>query len=411
MLSDYFKRRTTLSSLYAGPAGNYLDEFSDRLAERGFHQKTVRHRIHGAVQFVHWARAINIELGSLTPSTMISYCRYLKKRGQLHYPSGNRTVRYHGARHFFDFLLATERCSFVSAEPILPELLIAFEQWMKVHRGVKHSTLLNYRHHLLDALKNLGNNPAEFTTAKLRTFILKGTRRGKIEVSKTRITAIRMFLRFLISTNRCESNLEHAIPSVAYWRLSTLPKYLPPEDIESVVDVYESTTELGARNKAIVLLLARLGLRAGEVAGLNIDDIDWQNGTLKVMGKNRREAKIPLPQDVGDALHYYLSSARPVVDSNRVFIRTVAPRKAITRYVPHYVAAQAIREAGIVAPSYGSHVLRHSAATCLLRQGSSLQVVGELLRHASIETTAHYAKVDTTLLQQVAKPWPGEASC
>jgi site-specific recombinase XerD len=220
-----------------------------------------------------------------------------------------------------------------------------------------------------------------------------------------------MFLRFLIATNRCKSNLEHAIPSVAYWRLSTLPKYLPPEDIELVVNVYESTTELGARNRAIILLLARLGLRAGEVAGLNIDDIDWQNGTLKVMGKNRREARLPLPQDVGDALLHYLSSARPVVDSERVFIRAVAPRIAVTRKVPQYVAAHAIRQAGIVAPSYGAHVLRHSAATSLLRQGSSLQVVGELLRHASIETTAHYAKVDTTLLQQVAKPWPGEASC
>ena len=411
MLSNYFKRQTTLSVFYDGPAGIYLDEFSGWLSKNGFQQETVRRRIHGAVQFVQWTRAINIELGSLTPSTMISYRRYLKKRDQLFYPSGVRTVRYLGAIHFFDFLLATERCSFVSEEPILPELIIAFEQWMKVRRGVKHSTLLNYRHHLFDVLKSLGDKPTEFTTAKLRAFILKGTRRDKVEVSKTRITATRMFLRFLISTNRCESNLEHAIPNVAYWRLSTLPKYLPPEDIESVVSVYESTTELGARNRAIILLLARLGLRAGEVAGLNIDDIDWQNGTLKVMGKNRREARLPLPQDVGDALLYYLSSARPVVDSGRVFIRAVAPRIAITRAVPRCVAAHAIRQAGIVSPSYGAHVLRHSAATSLLRQGSSLQVVGELLRHASIETTAHYAKVDTTLLQQVAKPWPGESPC
>ena len=411
MLNNYFKRKTTLSVFYGGPAGIYLDEFSGWLSKSGFQQETVRRRIHGAVQFVQWTRTKNIELGSLTPSTMISYRRYLKKRDQLFYPSGDRTVCYLGARHFFDFLLATERCSYVSAEPILPELIIAFEQWMQAHRGVKYSTLLNYRHHLFDVLKSLGNNPTEFTTAKLRTFILKGTRRSKVEVSKNRITATRMFLRFLISTNRCKSNLEHAIPNVAYWRLSTLPKYLPPEDIESVIGVYESTTELGARNKAIILLLARLGLRAEEVAGLNIDDIDWQNGTLKVLGKNRREARLPLPQDVGDALLHYLSSARPVVDSGRVFIRAVAPKIAITRAVPQYVAAHAIRQAGIVAPSYGAHVLRHSAATSLLRQGSSLQVVGELLRHASIETTAHYAKVDTTLLQQVAKPWPGEASC
>jgi hypothetical protein len=120
---------------------------------------------------------------------MIRNDRYLKKRGQLFYPSGDRTVRYLGAKHFFDFLLATERCSLVSAEPILPDLIMAFEQWMKVHRGVKQSTLLNYRHHLFDVLKSLGGDPTEFTTARLRAFILKVTRRNKIEVSKTRITA------------------------------------------------------------------------------------------------------------------------------------------------------------------------------------------------------------------------------
>lgn len=126
MLSNYFKRQTTLSVFYDGPAGIYLDEFSGWLSKNGFQQETVRRRIHGAVQFVQWTRAINIELGSLTPSTMISYRRYLKKRDQLFYPSGVRTVRYLGAIHFFDFLLATERCSFVSEEPILPELIIAF---------------------------------------------------------------------------------------------------------------------------------------------------------------------------------------------------------------------------------------------------------------------------------------------
>lgn len=411
MLSTYFKRQTTLTAFYSGSAGPYLDEFTDWLSNQGFQEETIRRRIHGVIQLVDWTQTINFKLENLTLTAMHNYREYLNKRGQLNYPSGFSTTRYLGAKYFFNFLLATERLSITSTEIILPELVQDFEQWMRVHRGVKQSTLMNYRHHIFDMLKMLGDNPKEFTTAKLRSFILGQTCSSKVEVTKNRITATRMFLRFLISTNCCASDLEHAIPTVARWRLSTLPKYLLPKEVECVIEACESTTELGIRNKAIVLLLTRLGLRAGEVANLKINDIDWQNGTFKVMGKNRREAKLPLPQEVGDALQYYLSLVRPDVDSDSIFIRANAPREGITRKIVSYVAAKAIRKASIVAPSYGAHVLRHSAATSLLRQGSSLQVIGELLRHGSVETTAHYAKVDTDLLQHVTKPWPGEVSC
>ena len=410
MLSTYFKRNSTLSEFYKSSAGPYLDEFTDWLSKRGFHSETIRRRIQGVVHFNTWVQANNIKMENLAPNAMVSYRQYLKKRSQLRYPCGNSTVRYLGAQHFFDFLIATERISITYSDIPLPDLLQEFEQWMRVHRGVKQSTLKNYRHHLSDLLTMLGDNPKEFTTTKLRTFILDKIDSSKVNVSKNRVTALRMFLRFLISTKRCDSNLEYAIPTVARWRLSTLPKYILPDEIEQVIQSCESVTELDIRNKAIILLLARLGLRAGEVAGLKIDDINWRNGTFKVMGKNRREVNLPLPQDVGDALLHYLLSARPNVDANSVFIRVIAPREGITRKIVSCVAAKLIRKANIVAPSYGAHVFRHSVATSLLRQGGSLQVVGVLLRHESVETTAHYAKVDTHLLQNVIKAWPGEVS-
>lgn len=155
------------------------------------------------------------------------------------------------------------------------------------------------------------------------------------------------------------------------------------------------------------MLLTRLGLRAGEVAALRRSDCEWDHGTFRVMGKNRREAKLPLPQEVGDARLQYLETARPAVDNDQGFVRLLAPWTPITRYVVKAVAAQAIRRAGVQAPSFGAHVLRHSAATGLLRQGASLQVIGEVLRHRSVDTTAHYAKVDVGLLQEVIRPWPG----
>ena len=168
---------------------------------------------------------------------------------------------------------------------------------------------------------------------------------------------------------------------------------------------------IGIRDKAILLLLARLGLRASEVAELAFSDIDWSAGTFSVIGKSRREAKLPLPQEVGDAVLKYLEFARPSVETNRIFITAIAPWMPITRYVVKQVAAHAIRRAGVNAPSFGAHVLRHSAATSMLRQGASLQVIGEVLRHRCLDTTAHYAKVDMRLLHQVIRPWPGEPSC
>jgi site-specific recombinase XerD len=178
-----------------------------------------------------------------------------------------------------------------------------------------------------------------------------------------------------------------------------------------VIAACDASTARGIRDKAIVLFLARLGLRAGDVANLQLHDIDWSQGTFRVMGKSRREAKLPLPQDVGDAMLEYLHSARPSAKTPHVFLRVIAPWTPVTRCVVQHAAAEAIQRAGVEAPSFGAHVLRHSAATALLRQGASLQVIGEVLRHCSVETTAHYAKIDTGLLYEVTRPWPGAPSC
>ena len=181
--------------------------------------------------------------------------------------------------------------------------------------------------------------------------------------------------------------------------------------MERVLASSNGATPIGLRDKAILLLLARLGLRASEVAEMVMSDIDWSAGTFTVIGKSRREAKLPLPQEVGDAVLHYLAGGRPTVTTDRVFITATAPWRPITRYVVKQVAGKAIQQAGITAPSFGAHVLRHSAATTMLRQGASLQVIGEVLRHSCLETTAHYAKVDIAMLREVARPWPGATSC
>jgi site-specific recombinase XerD len=181
--------------------------------------------------------------------------------------------------------------------------------------------------------------------------------------------------------------------------------------MEKVVDSCDDSTLLGARDRVIILLLSRLGLRSGDILGLRLGDIDWAKGSLVVSGKSTRQSELPLTQEVGDALLAYLKR-RPAVETERVFLRVLAPIRPLKN--ASSVAAivkRALERVGVKAPMQGAHLLRHSAATEMLRQGVSLQDIQTVLRHRSIETTTIYAKVDVRLLKQIAQPWPEVNSC
>jgi site-specific recombinase XerD len=412
MLTTYLKRQNICTRYYASPVGPYLDEFTDWLASRGFRGVVIRNYLPGVYQFGAWVKRTHGSLTSLPPEAPERFRHSLAKRGRLRIAKGEHSVLWRGAKHFVDYLRLRHPLVDPAVLPItaLPALIDQFEHWMQTHRGVRSSTLGTYQRHIVSLLSKVGERPELFEPRALQAFILSDTHHYAHAFTKTRVTAIRMFLRFLIATARCQPGLESAIPTVAEWPLARLPRYMSPEDVERVIAACEQTSPLGLRNRAILLLLARLGLRAGEVAGLTLADIDWAAATFTVIGKTRREARLPLPQDAGEALLEYIERARPSVETNRVFITVIAPWAPITRFVVKQVAARAIRRAGVDAPSYGAHVFRHSAATAMLRQGASLQVVGEVLRHRSLETTAHYAKVDTSLLHEIARPWPGVVS-
>jgi len=281
---------------------------------------------------------------------------------------------------------------------------------MHTHRGTTDTTLNNYRLPLLDLLATLGDQPAQYNAKGLRDFILDWARCRSVEQAKSLVTPVRMFLRFLIATGRCAPGLDHAIPTIARWRLASLPKYLSPEALEQVVASCDLTTPIGVRDRAIVLLLARLGLRAGDVAALQLRDLDWQEGTVTVSGKSRRQNRLPLAQEVGDAILHYLDY-RPLMNNDTVFLTATAPIKGLSYQAVGKIATQAIQRACVETPRHGSHVLRHSAATQMLRQGVPLWAIGAVLRHASVETTLGYAKVDFPLLEQVVRPWPEDPSC
>jgi site-specific recombinase XerD len=280
-----------------------------------------------------------------------------------------------------------------------------------MHRGTTDATLKNYRLTIIALLRTLGEQPERFEAHALRHFVRARAEQQGIARAKTVVTAVRMFLRFLIALGRCHPGLDQAIPTMAHWRLASLPRYLPPEAVERVLRSCDVTTGSGLRDRAVLLLLARLGLRASDVAALKWGDINWHDGTLCVAGKNRRQTRLPLPQEVGNALLDYAVHQRPRIPSEHVFLTVTAPLKPASPQTISQIAARALHRAEVESPIYGAHVLRHSAATQMLRQGASLPSIGAVLRHASVETTAHYAKVDIALLRDVARAWPEGAPC
>ena len=222
--------------------------------------------------------------------------------------------------------------------------------------------------------------------------------------------ALRSFLQYAHCTGLIGTDLRASVPAVASWSMASLPRALSAEDVQRLLAHCDRRTAVGRRNWAIMLLLARLGLRAGEVVGLALEDLDWEVGELRVRAYAGDWDRLPMPQDVGAALVDYLRHARPHCSSRRVFVRTRAPHRGFASSAAiSCIVSRALERAGLDPPHKGAHLLRHSVATQMLRQGASLAEIGELLRHRSPQTTMIYAKVDLDLLRPLALPWPGGA--
>jgi site-specific recombinase XerD len=279
---------------------------------------------------------------------------------------------------------------------------------MRQQRGTSGRTLNNYSLPIRDLLKNIGDEPQRFTAQKVRKFVLERTRQSGWGAAKVCATGVRMFLRFLVAEGQCPIGLDASIPTCAHWRLSSLPQYLQAGDVERIIDSCNRATPVGCRDRAILLLLARMGFRAGDVAGLRLHDIDWEQAWIRVSGKGQRQTRLPLTQEIGDAISAYLLQGRPACSSDALFVRDRAPfRDLKSQSAVSMIVTRAMRRAKVTCPNRGAaHVLRHSAATSMLRHGASLQEIAAILRHRSTQTTEIYAKVDVAALGSIVQPWP-----
>jgi site-specific recombinase XerD len=226
------------------------------------------------------------------------------------------------------------------------------------------------------------------------------------------VTALRSFLRYLFVRGIVATDLATCVPTIATWSLSNVPRFLAREQIQKILASCDKETAIGKRDYALLLLLARLGLRAGEVVALTLDDFDWEAGLVTVRGKGKRVAQMPVPSEVGTAIADYLSTGRPRCSSRRVFIRAKAPLTGFANSIAICsLVDRAMERAGVESEYRGSHVFRHSLATGMLNHGASLDEIGDLLRHRRPETTRIYAKVDLMSLRSIALPWPGGGRC
>jgi len=402
-------------SMDPGPLGSAVDAFARDLSSLGYTQLTVINYADAARHFAAWLRRTNIVLACVDGAVVDQFARHVCRCG------GSRRCerlsrRYvRRARRFIVFLSGRGLIAPLSIP--VPDAVDAhvsdYQQWLKRHRGIRDSTIKRHGRMVMRLLTVLGHNPITYDASLIRRAILAEAQQCSPSYVKTMTTALRGYLRFLAAAGICPPGLERAVPLVPQWRLSSLPRYLSGADVERLIASCDLGTVHGMRDRAILLLFARLGLRAGDVLNMQLDDIDWAAGTVLVSGKGRREVRLPLPQEVGDAVLAYVDRARPVVEEKRLFLRSCAPYRPFTSPTTvSCVVSLALRRARIEnPPSRGANLLRHSAATAMLRGGATLQSVGTVLRHRSLDTTAHYAKVDLPMLQQITQPWPGEGSC
>lgn len=407
MLSNYIPNVRARKRLERQRCGADLESFSEWLAAARYSAPTIRSYILAAAQYDAWARKCRYDVPStLQSSRLEAYRAYLAQRhaGRRKPDSGNyycgahRFVKYLRERSGIKVALSCERTS----------LETRFIDWLLRHRGVGRRTADGYALKVRRLLSALGSEPRRYTAAELRDFVLGQSRGYSNSHVDCVVTSVRMFVRFLIIHQECSESLQYAIPRVAKWQKASLPRYLRATDVQRIIDACDPAIPLGARDRAILLLLSRLGLRAGDVAGLCLGDIDWANARFRVSGKSRTPAWLPLPQDAGDALLHYILTARPAGSSDGVFLISRAPYTRILTRQISLTAERAILRAGVKASSLGAHQFRHSAATAWLRQGMTLQAIGAVLRHRNVDTTAIYAKVDVGLLRGIALPWPQE---
>ena len=410
--AEFFTFPRTRCRLYAGPLGPYIDRFANQLHEQGYARRTSRTKLSTVARFSYWLQQRKLGLETVNADQFKRFLAYRKRIGRG--GSDDTTIWQALAA-----VMPGQRVAQVSGAPETASeqerAAQDFRHYLSQTRGLSAATQRCYLPVVARFLRDaFGDGPLRFdrlSVTDVTAFVRRHARGSSHSRAQLVVKALRAYLRYLHHHGKLGRDLAACVPTVAAWSLASLPALLRPEQVQHVLDQCPRDTAAGRRNYAMLLLLARLGLRAGEVAALTLDDIDWYAGRLVIRNKGGHRTPMPLPHDVGQALADYLLDGRPACADRRVFIRDHAPRRGLTgsREVSA-VAARALVRAGIKLPHQGAHLFRHSLASEMLHQGASLAEIAQLLRHHHPDTTRIYAKVDLSALRELALPWPGGGS-
>ena len=409
MINQLFKFQVTLDRLYTGPLGPYIDAFAMRLSEQGYAKFTIKYRIRLVGVLSRWMHRRGFGVRDMDKQTTDKFLQYLRRKRRI------QREDMPTLRSFLEHL----RQSGVIPTPT-PEIDDSergcierdFANYLTQERRLSQASLVTYLPIVQRFLEeHFGRRPVllrEIDHTDISRFVLQQVNNLSRSRAKLIVTALRSFFRYLYLRGDISTDLAAVVPTVASWRFATLPKWIPPEQIEHLLSSCDQSTTAGQRNYTILLLLARLGIRSGEVVNMTLDDIDWEAGEIRVGGKSHRQDRLPLPKDVGEALARYLRQGRPRCSTRRVFVRIKAPLRGFLGSTAIYsMVRRAFDRAGLHPAQKGPHILRHSLATNMLRKGASLGEIGEILRHRDLSTTQIYAKVDLEALRKIAQPWPG----
>lgn len=393
-----------------GRLGPHVEGYRDRLLELGYTRSTVRGELKTLGQLGRWMAAHEIEVGGLDGSVVAAFIEDERQGGRRRMP----TLR--GFAALLQYLRDIDVISVAALQPEaevtpLDRLIAEYREWMSRERALAPQTILRYER-IARRLLSERRSPddelgiSNMTGADIATFLLREFGRLSVGSAKGRVAELRALLRFLHSRGLTAFPLATAVPPVAGWRDTEIPPDMSSADIERLLASCDRSTAAGVRDHAVLALLARLGLRSVEVANLQLEDIDWRAGEVVVRGKTKRQDRLPLPSDVGEALVGHLSR-RTAASSRHVFLTMRAPRRPIPPAVVGEIVGRACKRVGL--PVVGAHRLRHALASEMLRRGATLIDISQVLRHRDLATTAVYAKVDLSRLREVAQPWPGAA--
>jgi len=388
-----------------GLMGPHIEGFGVCLLDAGYTPGTVRNMLKCAGHLGRWMASEDVGLSGLNETVIEKFRSAVLAGGARRVPGAR------GFRPLLDYLrgvgvAAPEGAAVTPVEQVVVE----YRTWLVAERGLAAPTVLRYentaRRFLTERAASDGDEFIEdLSGSHVIGFLLAETARVSVGAAKGRVAELRSLLRFLYVKGLTPVALGQAVPPVAGWHDTGIPVGLGATDVGLVLQGCDRANAGGIRDFAILMLVARLGLRSIEVARLELDDIDWRAGEIVVRGKARRRDRLPMPCDVGEAITAYLCEARPTTHIRRVFLALKAPTRAIRADLVSDVTRRACERAGV--PRVGAHRLRHALATEMLRRGATLVEVSQILRHHDLATTAIYAKVDLGTLRGVAQPWPG----